>query len=223
MEQVKRSRRLMHPCTQRHLIQDVPQELIQYIQSLLPVKEAARTSVLSKSWLHAWSTVPTLRFLQSVHVLSEQQKANYIKLIDAILTRYLRDNIPITTFHLNFGIENKESSCLAENWIRPVASKSCLKELYLTIWFRISLPFTMPDEIFSGENLDKLSVTDQGFRSCSIFIGNNPMINCVNLRVLELINVHISQEFLDNLFSTCNLLRKVKLLLPEGVMMTAKV
>ncbi|GJS83515.1 retrovirus-related pol polyprotein from transposon TNT 1-94 [Tanacetum coccineum] len=36
-------------------------ELIHHIQSLLPVKEAARTCVLSKSWLHALSTNPTLR------------------------------------------------------------------------------------------------------------------------------------------------------------------
>ncbi|GKA60922.1 putative F-box/LRR-repeat protein isoform X2 [Tanacetum coccineum] len=38
----------------------VPVELIHHIQSLLPKKEAARTCVLSKSWLHAWSTIPTL-------------------------------------------------------------------------------------------------------------------------------------------------------------------
>nr|GEV21695.1 hypothetical protein [Tanacetum cinerariifolium] len=37
-------------------------ELIHRIQKLLPVEEAACTCILSKSWLHAWSTIPTVRF-----------------------------------------------------------------------------------------------------------------------------------------------------------------
>ncbi|KAL4583104.1 hypothetical protein LXL04_007668 [Taraxacum kok-saghyz] len=44
----------------RPQVEDVP-ELMQLIQSQLPVIEAARMSVLSKSWLHAWSTIPILR------------------------------------------------------------------------------------------------------------------------------------------------------------------
>nr|GEW03915.1 hypothetical protein [Tanacetum cinerariifolium] len=45
-------------------VADVPSELIQHIQTLLPAKEdipnelIPRTCVLSKSWLHAWSTIP---------------------------------------------------------------------------------------------------------------------------------------------------------------------
>ncbi|GJX73475.1 hypothetical protein Tco_0312070, partial [Tanacetum coccineum] len=48
MEDVKRMR-LAHKQQQLEL---VPNELIQFVQSLLPPKDAARTSVLS-SWLHA--------------------------------------------------------------------------------------------------------------------------------------------------------------------------
>ncbi|GJZ85925.1 F-box protein-like protein [Tanacetum coccineum] len=43
----------------------LPVELIHRIQSLLPLKEAARTRILSKSWLHAWYTIPTLRIIPS--------------------------------------------------------------------------------------------------------------------------------------------------------------
>ncbi|KAI3738779.1 hypothetical protein L2E82_28931 [Cichorium intybus] len=45
--------------TSRTQLEDVP-ELMQQIQAWLPLLEAARTSVLSKSWLHAWSTIPIL-------------------------------------------------------------------------------------------------------------------------------------------------------------------
>ncbi|GKB84812.1 RNA-directed DNA polymerase, eukaryota [Tanacetum coccineum] len=42
-------------------LDDFP-ELMHRILSSLPAKEAARTCVLSKSWLHAWSTIPNIRF-----------------------------------------------------------------------------------------------------------------------------------------------------------------
>ncbi|GKD78409.1 hypothetical protein Tco_1341030, partial [Tanacetum coccineum] len=51
--------------TQR--LEDVP-ELINKIQSLLGRKEAARTCVLSKSWLYAWSKIPNLRGPRTIKV-----------------------------------------------------------------------------------------------------------------------------------------------------------
>ncbi|GJT35248.1 F-box/LRR-repeat protein, partial [Tanacetum coccineum] len=42
-------------------LEDFPPELLHHIQSLFPLKEAARTSVLSKAWLNAWSSIPTLK------------------------------------------------------------------------------------------------------------------------------------------------------------------
>lgn len=49
-------------------LEDVP-ELMHGIQSRLSLREAACTSVLSKSWLHAWSTIPNLRF----HIQEEKK------------------------------------------------------------------------------------------------------------------------------------------------------
>ena len=75
-------------------------ELIQHIQSLLPVKEVDRTRVSSKSWLHAWSTNPTLRFHQYGKSLNEQQETRYIELIDRTLQRYHLDNLPIISLDI---------------------------------------------------------------------------------------------------------------------------
>nr|GEV38580.1 hypothetical protein [Tanacetum cinerariifolium] len=66
-------------------LEDIP-ELIHRIQSLLPAKEAARTCILSKSWLHAWSTIPTLRFTtQFQKFVTDEQKIKYQKVIDHTL------------------------------------------------------------------------------------------------------------------------------------------
>ncbi|CAH1421784.1 unnamed protein product [Lactuca virosa] len=129
-------------------VEDVP-ELMQHIQSKLSVKEAARTSLLSKSWLHAWSTIPTLRF----QVL-KKQNVTRMKLVDVdrTLIRYLRDNIPIEKFELYIENENQESASHAKKWIRAVVTKTCLKEFSFSIRIH-SATFTLPDEILSGKNL----------------------------------------------------------------------
>lgn len=131
MEKRKRSGRRI---TQ---LEDVPVELIHRLQSMLPVKQAARTCVLSKSWLHAWSTIPTLRFPMQRSLTKSQ--------INLILERYHENNIPIESFDLQFEIRYQESAFLVEKWIRLVASKSsCLKELSLSIWVAGIDLFTLP-------------------------------------------------------------------------------
>ncbi|KAI3497046.1 hypothetical protein L1887_39427 [Cichorium endivia] len=114
----------------RREVEDVP-ELMQHIQSRLPLKEAARTSLLSKSWLLAWSTNPTLRF----HVYQERNRPTSMKFVDVdrTLLRYPRDNILINRFELLIDIENQEQASHAEKWIAPVVTKTCLKECHLRL------------------------------------------------------------------------------------------
>ncbi|GJV48331.1 putative F-box/LRR-repeat protein isoform X2 [Tanacetum coccineum] len=178
---------------------DLP-ELIHRIQSLLPAKEAARTCILSKSWLHAWSTIPTLRF-------PCQSLTSYNKLIDSTLVRYHRDNLPIQCFDLVFDIRDQQSVSLANKWIFGVASKSALKELFLSIWVEID-SFTLPDEIFSSANLHEIKISAMINPLC---IPHNRVILCVSLRVLELTFLYISEDALHNLLSTCSLLEKINL------------
>ncbi|GKD18910.1 F-box protein-like protein [Tanacetum coccineum] len=221
----------------RKQLEDVP-ELIQQIQSLLPADQAARTCVLSKSWLHALSTTPDLRF-QPVKYLDKQEERQYRRLIHRTLRTYQRENIPIITCALHFGIHNQKSAYRAEKWIKHVTSNTCLKELCLAIVLDIT-SFTLPDEIFSCENLNTLSLKlddtmddlltmskrksehalhmkTELFRKKNFRISSNPVIACVNLRVLELVDVHISEEVLHNLLSTSKLLEKINLQFLKGL------
>ncbi|XP_071712385.1 putative F-box/LRR-repeat protein At5g02930 [Rutidosis leptorrhynchoides] len=159
--------------------------MINRIQSFLPAKEAGRTCVLSKSWLHDWSTIPKnhLRFRPPLKLLSTQQLKTYSESIN----------------------------CTLQRWIHTVASGSSLKELYLTISVLESI--ALPYEIFLGENLETISVKADPyfFLYHSLLMSNNLVIKCVNLRVLELIKVTLSDETLVNLLSTCILLEKINL------------
>ncbi|KAL6524599.1 hypothetical protein OROHE_016270 [Orobanche hederae] len=182
-------------------VEDVA-ELMQLIQSRLPVKEAARTSVLSKSWLHAWSTIPTLKF----HVYDTK----HLKMVDRTLNRYLHDNIPIERFDLNIQIKFPEWASVAEKWIRSVATKTCLKELSLK-FSHLSASLTLPDEILSvAKNLTKLKVSSS-HGTHSVWMNHPPIINCVSLREVLLSGVRISEEVLNGILLSCSMLAKLEL------------
>ncbi|KAI3506263.1 hypothetical protein L1887_28620 [Cichorium endivia] len=203
------------------VLEDVA-EVMQHIQSRLPEKTAALTSVLSKSWLHAWSTIPTLRF----HVPNEQEK-KHLKLayIDRTLIRYLRDNIPIQRFDLYIRIENGESGSLEEKWIRSVATKTSLKELSLKIQL-LGASFNLPEEILSGENVTKISVSTSRGTTHAVWMRTSHLpkvINCVSLRELHLNGVRISQQVLDHILSSCKLLAKIELIFCSRDLNTIKV
>ena len=206
----------------------VPKELIHHIQSFLPPKDAARTCVLSKSWLHAWSTINTLRFVPPGH-LTLQDQIDYINCIDRTLLRYHNQNMSIECFHLHLdGIHNTSLLLYPlENWFQALAAaftNSTLKELSLTMsgvkvvtnvnefaWL------TLPDAIFSYENLDILSLRADDIRSddlqtiCRVRVNARPVIKCSFLRVLELYYVCITEEGLHNLLSSCSLLEKINI------------
>ncbi|XP_023750379.1 F-box protein At5g03100 [Lactuca sativa] len=189
-------------------LEDIP-DLFHCIQMQLPIKEAARTSVLSKSWLHAWSTIPTLRFREAyLSVVSKEPETELFKLVDRTLVRYLRDNIPVKSIDVIIDIENQESASFAENWIRPMAIRSCLRELSLAIRYS-NASLTLPDEILSGENLIKMSVSSSMIDS--VLMASHPVIKCLSLRELNLQDVHISEQVLNDILSTCSLLVKVQL------------
>ncbi|KAL4564923.1 hypothetical protein LXL04_028999 [Taraxacum kok-saghyz] len=194
-------------------LKDVP-ELMHHIQSLLPVKEAARTGVLSKSWLHAWSTIPNLRFHEHMKLAD----------VDRSLVRYLRDDIPIERFELKIDIQNQKSAALAQKWIRSVATKTSLKELSLTI-SPSGASLHLPEELLSGENLIKITVSaSQGPKPNSIWMTTTHHPKCVtSLRELHFSCVTVSEQVLHDIFSSCSSLVKIELILCSQGLNTIKV
>nr|XP_043615951.1 F-box/FBD/LRR-repeat protein At4g00160-like [Erigeron canadensis] len=193
----------------------LPAELMHRIQSLLSEKEAARTCVLSKSWLHAWSTIPNLRFP------TNQVSTIYKKYIDNTIQRYHDHNIPIESLEFLLEVENKEAD---EIWMRDrllaPETTSCLKDLCLYISDARTVPrqsFKLPDNVFSGDKLHTIKLCSSCCILDDIYIGINHVIKCVSLRVLRLSHVNISDDVFHNLLSTCRLLEKVILFLCLGL------
>ncbi|KAL4582427.1 hypothetical protein LXL04_006976 [Taraxacum kok-saghyz] len=202
----------------------IPEELIQHIQSHLPVKEAARTTVLSKSWRHAWSTNPTLSYIVTSTAqksLLKQKKPERceMKNVKEKQERYLRDNISIEKLDLEIDIDNWKSAYCAEKCIRPVATKTCLKEFSLLLTFLDKdSHFTLPaDELLLSEKLTKIRFEARTFWNDDYNIvcmttSLHPVIKCVSLRELDLHYLDISGEALNHILSSCTLLVRIQLI-----------
>ncbi|GKA41833.1 retrovirus-related pol polyprotein from transposon TNT 1-94 [Tanacetum coccineum] len=182
---------------------DVPNELIHRIQSLFPANDAARTCVLSKTWLHAWSTINTLRFAKCVPhgQLTMQGQIDYIKCINRTLLRHHNENTSIECFHLQLDdIHNSSLLYPLENWFQALAFTNCIKELSLTMCSikvhtnvnEVIGWLTLPDAIFSYEKLDILyffsftSFANVIYGPYTLFFLQNPAFNPMIQSILHL-------------------------------------
>ncbi|GJU41893.1 F-box protein-like protein [Tanacetum coccineum] len=200
----------------------LPVEVIHRIQSLMPSKEVANTCMLSKSWLHAWYTIPTLRISRpdpDKLFYNWHNTTKYNRFIHTTLKRYHRENMPIESFHLHLyttGIYLRVED--VKYWIQLAVSRNCLKELSIKIGVFRNDTLTLPNEIFSSQNLHIISVDGIHRGNMCLPVCTNPrVINCVSLRILDLSCVFITPDMFYNLLSTCTLLEKITLWYCKGL------
>ncbi|KAL4582428.1 hypothetical protein LXL04_006977 [Taraxacum kok-saghyz] len=184
----------------------IPEELIHRIQSHLPVKEAARTTVLSKSWQQASSTNPNLRF-----PIVRGEKGT--ELVEHTLKRYLHEKISIEKVNLEIDFMHQKYSP-AEKLIGLIATITCLQEFSLTVSSSNVYNFTLPDELLLCEKLTKIIVRGVGrseYDCLKMMTSLHPLIKCVSLRELDLYCVQISEQALNHILSSCTFLVKIHL------------
>ncbi|GKB34089.1 hypothetical protein Tco_0879031 [Tanacetum coccineum] len=143
----------------------------------------------------------------------------HLHLVQVMATRLVYhprhpDNLPITSIDLQFCIHTALRSAYKLIMQATYKSRSSLNELHLAILLTTSFAypaeiFTLPDEIFSSANLHTLSL--KLISGYSLSFSSNPSIHCTNLRVLKLVDVHITQYVLHKLLSTCKLLQKIRI------------
>ncbi|GJU71358.1 hypothetical protein Tco_1262763 [Tanacetum coccineum] len=141
-----------------------------------------------------------------------------------------KETDPQKTIRRCSGVDSTDTITIAR---RPSCAHLCPVQV-------MAQPPLISDEIFSCENLHTLSLKlddtmddlltmskrksehalhmkTELFRKKNFRISSNPVIACVNLRVLELVDVHISEEVLHNLLSTSKLLEKINLQFLKGL------
>ncbi|KAH0775945.1 hypothetical protein KY290_007356 [Solanum tuberosum] len=126
-------------------ISQLPPEILHQILSLLQTKTAAQTAVLSKLWLKACYTNPHLNFDQFDFYTSSDESdfdtsddesddeaeieprhsdsfyeshVEFSRMVDSILERYRRENLPISDFNLRISFSD-QTDCegLVDKWL----------------------------------------------------------------------------------------------------------
>lgn len=188
----------------------LPEESFHQILSCLFTKEAARTSVLSKTWLRAWSTYPNLDFVESYFMKEslckcsdadlkgkddpkiQETREKFLHYVDKTMLRYHKERTPINKFRLHITSVYPKWASIIDKWIEILVQKH-VEELELHL----------SDYAFLGSLLKK--------HLC------NGIIKCYPLQMLGLKKVCINEEEIQDIFSRCPLIKELRLLDCRGL------
>ncbi|XVE97549.1 hypothetical protein REPUB_Repub03eG0028900 [Reevesia pubescens] len=204
-------------------ISQLHEDVLSQILSCLDLKDAVKTSVLSKRWVNVWTLMhcfhlnnqSCLRYYSSSSVLSpkEQMKQNtsFTNFVDRILIGHKNNILPVTSFSLHAYFYRKASSNLSK-WIAAAVSPNLENfDLYFSIDPGYWQSIRMPPTLFI--NCQKLVTLKLGceYPSSVIRLDNIPTTICLsslkNLHLSKILFVH--ENSLTKLLSGCPILEKL--------------
>ncbi|XP_059657289.1 F-box/LRR-repeat protein At2g42730-like [Cornus florida] len=212
----KRMMRPISKCTKKlksnnkkDWISGLPDEIIVSIVSLLGIREAARTCVLSKRWENVWlfsynmvlnfDALETIFDLESRRKVMEVERCRYISWVNKVLD--LHRGSTMDEFRVSFCL-NVSSSCVIDRWIEFAIAKRFQRlevDLEPCYYMEKTEAYTFPNQNFIHI---KSPAGLSGIRS---------------LRSLCFKRVNISGEILKYFLSNCPLLESLQVELLENL------
>ncbi|CAL1392467.1 unnamed protein product [Linum trigynum] len=182
-------------------ISNVPANAIEQILTLLPIKDAARTSILSRNWRHHWRSIPQLVFDGSFAPLPNtgpclpDEKKVMVDIYEALLVHDGR----VTKFELS--IPGLREDCQQIYKLIPHLASKGVQELAL----RFSVgQIKLPSSLFTACHLTVLKLQHCSVGAPSSFVGFRKLV------ILELEHVIMPEDFLQNLLPVCPLLEELR-------------
>ncbi|KAK3008815.1 hypothetical protein RJ639_013661, partial [Escallonia herrerae] len=208
----------------------LPDEIICPIISKLSLKEAVRTSVLSKSWRYIWASQPNLLF-DSANILGNTvsssscqteldwrlQRCMFIERVNCVLhQRCNRLKIESLTIHYHLG---QDSASRIDNWVSYAVTKG-VEKLDLDFTEQCSLlvnhtstsafePYTFHCGLLAAPRKD-CSVKHLQLASCSL-ISLPISTNLASLVTVRLLRVNINDQQLEMFLSTVLCMKSLSL------------
>ena len=142
----------------RDAISFLPEEILSDILSLLPIKQAVSTSVLSKNWRNIFRLVDYLDFDYSVSVHPEKGEPKRGERFKEYLDRTQRDS-PIIKFSLERHVGDHNEMAYVSSWVSDAVEHGVL-EVDVSVKPRLGMLF-MPCELFTSKTLVKLTLGTQ--------------------------------------------------------------
>jgi F-box domain len=195
-------------------ISSLPNEILRSILQLLSLKDAIRTSALSKRWLLLWQfNLISSTSLQFGEVFScNLSPKQFATTLDRYLQLHGDRNLD------KFGILFSPFECFfpnLKNWVRTVLAKG-VKELDIDLsqgvlnfsrqtYIDGRVPFVISNSLFNCNSLTHLSLS-----RCK-FSKRFDMANFVGLNSLSLDSVYLTDEMLSTIIENCVLLESISL------------
>lgn len=180
-------------------ISDLPSSIIENILTRLPIREAVRTSTLSRAWRYRWAVLTQLIFDDNcVNSAGDIGPAKDILVKFVTRCLFLHQG-PIHSFKLSTSLLQNVPD--VDQWILFL-SRNGIKELILELegeWFRL------PSCLFNCSKLTHLELFNCEFDPPSTFKGFS------NLRTLNLHQVLVAADVIESLISSCPLLESLSL------------
>ncbi|XP_078149016.1 putative F-box/FBD/LRR-repeat protein At1g78760 isoform X2 [Carex rostrata] len=214
-------------------ISNLPNEILESIVCLMPLKDAIRTSTLSKRWIHLWQfnlvSSTSLQFGEDFSC--NQSPKQFVATLDRYLQLHGNRNLdkfgilfpPFENFFPNGGVSicPRERARInrgvkwMENWVSTVLAKG-VKELdidlsqrvlnsYREIYMDDRIPFVITNSVFNCNSLTHLSLSRCNF--------SEPLelTNLAGLDSLSLDHVNLTDEMLTNILEKCVSLESISL------------
>ncbi|KAL8518710.1 hypothetical protein ACS0TY_009888 [Phlomoides rotata] len=183
---------------------ELPEAIIQHIQSFLNGTEAAQTSLLSKSWYTAWLTRPSLDFDHKYFGDTPQcPEIRFWNFVNKTVERYDKLNLRIHSLRLCIDGHSKQYSCsnVSKLIIKALNMGATSLDLNLFLYDTYT-PYTLPHQVLGSENLNTLSVS-----RCKI----DGKVSCSRLKSLTLNRAIVEGGTIYDIISSCPLIENLSL------------
>nr|KAJ0211499.1 hypothetical protein LSAT_V11C400164930 [Lactuca sativa] len=196
-------------CKSLDRISVLPQDTIENILTHMPIRDALRTSILSKKWRHYWKGMPKLVF--DDEYLKGMPKLVYdtpkYKFVNAIFHVLLLHNGPILEFSISINTDAKIVDEIDQIIFHLSKSKN-IKKFIFKFWskYNFSLEYVkrykLPSMFFSLQGLEHLHLTHCVIELPLTFDG------FITLRSLELFDANITAQTLQQILTNCPILEE---------------
>ncbi|KAK8507352.1 hypothetical protein V6N12_072619 [Hibiscus sabdariffa] len=185
-------------------ISSLPDHILCHILSLLPTKDAVRTSVISPRWRYLFSSMPTLEFqycLSSIH--PRLRVENFKNFVDRLL--FFPNHVTLECFRLYESSSRDDDYLRLYGWI-CAALRRDVKEIDI----RYGILPVLPISLFTSRSLVtlKLDIHEDMKVPCKVCLPNLKSLNLKNIKFPDSDSIH-------RLISGCLTLEDLVMILPE--------
>ncbi|RWR81200.1 F-box/RNI-like superfamily protein isoform 1 [Cinnamomum micranthum f. kanehirae] len=194
------------------LISNLFKDVMDLILVRLPIKDAVRTSILSKKWRYKWVSIPDLVFDKDCLMEGASEK-EYAHVVDQVLLNHVG---PIC----KFSCTNYVPSCShIDRWI-AFLSRNGIKKITIVMNL-LEDRYDVPSSIFNCQELDHLELhlcrlkvppTFKGFENLLVLDLNYAYISDGHASWKR--DVSMSEDEIAFLIAKCPLLERLKLSIP---------